>query len=574
VRRRTRALVLALAVMLVAAFPVAGWADHDTRETTPNIIPRGEALQASGPGAFENIHSDIAFWGDRAYQGNFNGFRIVDISDPDAPTQVFDYGDCNGGQGDIVVWEDLLIRTWDAPAPGTTNCGGAPVPAGFEGLHFFDISDELNPVLIHEVEITDDTAATGGPGGGPVPGTATVFPNPTPPPTNITVNTGCGSHTATLVPDEANGRLLVYNSGSNSRCLGIDIIEVPLADPTTATWLRRERMGRQCHDTGVILGDVLRAACAGGNGFSVASMDPADGGSLTNPIHLYSHPVQDVTIGHSAAFTWDGEHVIFGHEPGGGVAAACQEDDLDTQRMFRSYDTDTGAFQGRWLLPRAQGPTENCTLHNYNFIPTTEGSDLLVAGHYQAGTWVTDFTDVSNGTALDATTVGFSDPDPIDPNNLVLSGAWSTYWYNGFMYETHITKGLFVFEFDDPRTDGAIEFDFLNPQTQMETIGANIDSASRTNLKHSNKPHRFSGRVKSDDDRCVAGRDVVVRKVRPGRDRVVASDTTNGRGQWSDRHDRGGAGRYYAVVRRDTVQDGIDTINCLRGRSGTKRFGR
>src|SRR5665809_45999 len=62
VRRRTRGLVLALTMLLLAGFPVASWADHDTRETTPNIVPRGEALQASGPGPFTNIHSDIAFW--------------------------------------------------------------------------------------------------------------------------------------------------------------------------------------------------------------------------------------------------------------------------------------------------------------------------------------------------------------------------------------------------------------------------------------------------------------------------------------------------------------------------------
>ncbi|MGH2751098.1 MAG: hypothetical protein ACRDK3_09545 [Actinomycetota bacterium] len=257
-----------------------------------------------------------------------------------------------------------------------------------------------------------------------------------------------------------------------------------------------------------------------------------------------------------------------------GVAAECEEDDLDTQRMFRMYDTDTGSFQGRWLLPRAQSSVENCTLHNYNFIPTTEGSDLLVSGNYQAGTWVTDFTDVSDGMTLDGTTVGFSDPDPLDPNNLTLGGAWSTYWYNGFMYETDITKGLFVFELDDPRTDGAVEFDFLNPQTQMDTIGQVINSESRTNLKHTNRPHRFKGTVKSEDDRCVADREVDVKKQRPGRDRIVASDITNAGGKWSAKHDKGGEGHYYAVVRNATLQDGIDTINCLAGRSATKHFAR
>src|SRR6266516_3994026 len=30
-------------------------------------------------------NSDIAFWGNLAYQGNYAGFRVIDISDPSAP---------------------------------------------------------------------------------------------------------------------------------------------------------------------------------------------------------------------------------------------------------------------------------------------------------------------------------------------------------------------------------------------------------------------------------------------------------------------------------------------------------
>lgn len=78
--------------------------------------------------------------------------------------------------------------------------------------------------------------------------------------------TACGSHTASLAPDLANNRLLIYNSGSSSNCPGIDIVEVPLDNPAGATWLRREQTGRSCHDTAILLGRMPRAACAGGDG--------------------------------------------------------------------------------------------------------------------------------------------------------------------------------------------------------------------------------------------------------------------------------------------------------------------
>ena len=52
-----------------------------------------------------------------------------------------------------------------------------------------------------------------------------------------------------------------------------------------------------------------------------------------------------------------------------------------------------------------------------------------------------------------------------------LGGAWSTYWYNNFVFESEITKGLNVFRVSDPRLAGARVLGHLNPQTQEFTIG-------------------------------------------------------------------------------------------------------
>jgi len=58
---------------------------------------------------------------------------------------------------------------------------------------------------------------------------------------------------------------------------------------------------------------------------------------------------------------------------------------------------------------------------------------VAVSGNYQAGTWVTDFTDPANPV-----TVAWSDPPPLVPTQL--GGAWSSYWYNNFVFESEITK--------------------------------------------------------------------------------------------------------------------------------------
>ena len=559
-KHRTRWLVLCVALLTSAllALPTAGLAEHDNREFFGPISDLGHSPFASGPGPFDNINSDLAFWGNTAYQGNFNGFRIIDLGDGANPDAGIRYDQCNGGQGDVMIWDDLLIRTWDSPAGATAVCGEMedpenpgtmiprPVPLGFEGLHFFDVSDPNDIELVHEVPLNQARMQ------------ADFGRN------------GCGSHTATLVPDQDTGRLFIYNGASNGNCPGTEIIEVFPDDVTESDFMRFENLGRSCHDIAVFLGEVKRGVCAGGNGFTVFRMDPNSNGngSIVNPQHIDSVAVNGVTIGHTATFTWDGSRFVFGHEPGGGTGAACEDQDPDRDRTFFYYNTDSVEKIGTWTMPRAQGADENCTLHNINFIPTTDGSDLLVSGNYQAGTWVTDWTDPARPTDL-----AFADPPSLTPGTLTLGGAWSTYWYNGFMYETEITRGLNVFSLDDPRADDAVEFDFLNPQTQMQSIGQNVVGESRINIKHTGKPHRFKGSVKSSEDACVAQRNVSIFKRRNNGSSVnVGNTTTNNTGNYSLRHNRGGAGRYYAVARRQIVTEGINTTDCLRAQSRTKTF--
>jgi hypothetical protein len=298
------------------------------------------------------------------------------------------------------------------------------------------------------------------------------------------------------VPDLENDRLLVYsNSSANTifggtvppdsppTCRGIDIIEVPLDDPADASYLRFEKTGHEddpldhlhsCHDTGVILGEANLVACAGtgsstgGNGVSVFSLDPADGGSKEDPMFMYHKTTGGISLGHSASFTWDGKVLIVGHEPGGGSGANCEATDNPLERTFFYLDARTGASLGQFTLPRPQTNVENCTTHNYNVVPTTKRY-VMVSGNYQSGISVIDFTDPTA-----ATEVAYADPAPlVDPNppvGIELGGDWSTYWYNGFIYESDITRGLLVWNLSDKTVAGARKLDRLNPQTQEFTL--------------------------------------------------------------------------------------------------------
>jgi hypothetical protein len=405
-------------------------------------------------GSLSLANSDVAFQGGTAYQGTFPGFRIINIDDPTKPREIINYTDCRhpSGQGDVVVYGQILTRSWDSAStngmpPGGWPCGDSTVEAGQEGLHVFDVSNPRRPAVKAFIDLP------------------------------------CGSHTATGVPDPENGRLIVYSTPSNGNCDGIDIIDIPLRNPSAATYHHFEPSADliACHDTGVILGDVLRAACAGGQGFAVWSLDPAEGGSKLDPKLLYTKNMKvelglNINTGHSAGFSNDGETLIFGHEPSGGVQARCQATgtqlgdptypvQTDDMKSLFFFNTETGALKGQWTLPRPQEATENCTIHNYNVVPTAQ-RDVLVHGSYQSGISVVDFTNLS-----DIREVGYADPKPISDTTLTVGGDWSSHYYNGRIYESDITRGLLAWQFAGSEIGGAQRLSRLNPQTQEFTTG-------------------------------------------------------------------------------------------------------
>ena len=426
----------------------------DAHPHTKNVHEMGSSPNPatfSVPDGQRIVSSDIAFQGKIAYQGNYNGFRVIDISAPGNPKLIAST-ECNGDQGDVVVWDNILVRTWNTKRSVDRACGGTIVPAGFEGIHVWDIGDPANPALVGSLELP------------------------------------CGSHTATAAGVD-DGDLIVYSNNSSSSGCGVgldragqdalgdfmDIIAVPLADPASVSLIGRVPLAGPadplvrtgCHDAAVILGDVNMAACASADTINVWDIsDPR------NPAPLIT--INEPGVGssdsngrwHSAAFTWDGEVIVAGWEPGGGGAGECEATDPDIDKTLFFYDADTGAKLGQWVLERAQGADENCTMHNYNVVPLRSGDYLVVSGNYQAGTWAVDFTDPANPQS-----VGWADPESLGPGPFCggecqIGGSWSTYWYNGFMYESDITRGLQIYGLSDRARAGAIRLQRLNPQTQ------------------------------------------------------------------------------------------------------------
>ena len=118
--------------------------------TSRNMKLLGFSERRVAPNDFNRFNTDLAFWGDKAYQGQFNGFRILDVDNPRRPRELLNYEGCgsgaNGGQGDVVVWGSVLVRAWDVNAGAeSVRATARSCPPGFEGMHVFDVSDTQQP---------------------------------------------------------------------------------------------------------------------------------------------------------------------------------------------------------------------------------------------------------------------------------------------------------------------------------------------------------------------------------------------------------------------------------------------
>jgi hypothetical protein len=494
-RRFLKLALPAVALLALATSPltVAGAPRDDLAEKphSKNMHLIGTSLRAgavfgpppAGPGdvAWDTRNTDLAFWGDRVIQGRYDGFRVIDIKSPGNPRELAKFT-CISPQGDVGVWGNLVFRSVDSgqitdqcttdrtqnlSSTNAAHCAPVSTPCiGYEGIQIFDISNLSNIKLIRSVPLD------------------------------------CGSHTHTVVPDLANNRVLLYNSVSGTsnqtgtskygnKCAEpfgrFDIVSVPLNAPQTASVIGAADLqvaGKEeqhaCHDIGVILGSVNKAACAGSPNAVVLDIS-----NKAAPKAIMATTSPTVTSFHSAVFSVDGDTLILGWEPGGGTAPRCMatgtplnaaqtQFQTDEMKTIFFHDAVTGALLGRHVLPRPQSQYENCTIHNYNVVPLAR-RDVLVHGSYQSGIGVVDFTDLNNAYEF-----AWMDPLPLDPPTATTPGGrtnfrggdWSSFWYNGRIYESDTRRGLYIYDVSARELAGAgrYKLDYLNPQTQHFSI--------------------------------------------------------------------------------------------------------
>jgi hypothetical protein len=464
----------------------------------------------AAPGQYGSTNSDLAFSGNHLFVGNYNGINFYDIDSP-AKTKLRASLVCPGGQGDVSVYGHLLFMSAEA-VNGRTDCGtqGIPLPAGyvppappppppapkpgeaparvrrpppppspdrFRGVRIFDISDVANPKQVAAVQ-------------------------------------SCrGSHTHSLLIDPKDkDNVYIYISGTgavrqseelegcsgaepaadpNTALFRIDIIKVPLAHPEQAKIVSSPRIfadaqtgainglwkggnhgentqttsgTNQCHDITIYSAMGLAAGACSGNGILLDISNPV------NPVRIDAVSDPNYAFWHSANFNNAGTTVLFTDEWGGGGQPRCRSTDpmiwgADAIFSLKNRKLTLASY---YKMPAPQTEFENCVAHNGSLVPIP-GRDILVQSWYQGGISVVDFTDASHPFEI-----AFFDRGPIDGSKRAMGGQWSTYWYNGYIYGSEISRGVDVLRLvpnkfiTQNEIDAAnqVHFDELNVQNQ------------------------------------------------------------------------------------------------------------
>ncbi len=203
------------------------------------ILDAGEAVwnlrvvsTTQTPADFVGVtNSDLAFTGNYAIQGNYNGIQVWDISNPARPTLVVGHV-CPASQSDVSVYENLLFVSGEGRG-GRLDCGTEPPREAvshdrLRGIRIFDITNIKEPVYIGNVQTCRGSH------------THTVLKDPNDD-ENVYIYVS-GSSSVRPAEELAGCSGLAPDEDPNTALFRIEVIRVPLAHPEQAAIVNSPRI--------------------------------------------------------------------------------------------------------------------------------------------------------------------------------------------------------------------------------------------------------------------------------------------------------------------------------------------
>ena len=272
----------------------------------------------------------------------------------------------------------------------------------------------------------------------------------------------------------------------------------------------------QCHDITLYPEIGLAGGACEGYGLLLDITDPL------NPTRLDAVADSNFAYWHSATFSNDGSKILFTDEWGGGGGPKCRETDpmeWGANAYFTIDEEKKMHFKGYYKLPAPQTSEENCVAHNGSLIPVP-GRDIFVQSWYQGGISITDWTDPSN-----VIEIAYHDRGPVSAEQFEMGGSWSVYWYNGYIYNSEIARGLDVFELvpsefltaNEIAAANTVQMEYLNAQQQPTYTWPPSFALARAHVDQLERKQAMSAeeiaalRAEIDDAEAQGSQDIVLR---------------------------------------------------------------
>jgi len=237
----------------------------------------------------------------------------------------------------------------------------------------------------------------------------------------------------------------------------------------------------QCHDITLYPAMGLGGGACEGYGLLLDIRDPV------HPKRIAAVSDSNFSYWHSATFNNDASKILFSDEWGGGGQPKCRKTDKrewGADAIFTIAQRQQLQFQSYYKLPAPQTAEENCVAHNGSLIPIP-GRDVMVQSWYQGGISVFDWID-----PMHPREIAFFDRGPVDSTRMASGGYWSSYWYNGVIVGSEISRGLDIFELlpsgfiSQNEIDAAksVHLDYFNTQGQVKLVWPKSYSLARAYL--------------------------------------------------------------------------------------------
>jgi hypothetical protein len=445
----------------------------------------GDLLFVSGEGFEGRLDCGTEAPRERVSDMRLRGIRIFDISDVRSPRYVGNVQTCRGSHT-----HTLLEDPEDAEHVYIYVSGSAPVRPAEELPGCVNVLSEDDPeTALFRIEVI--RVPLDAPHEAEIVSSPRIFAGLVEPPTHGLAPTELAAIEEArargmfildypdgpqVLPPEAASMLLDtlvarrggtgHPTAADSAALR-DYLSQVVAEQVQRTAGRPSHGPTQCHDITVFPAMGIAGGACEGYGFLIDIRDPV------NPRRIDAVSDENFAYWHSATFDNDGTKILFTDEWGGGGSAYCRATDPREWGANAIFSIEGGAmrFRSYYKLPAAQPDNEVCVAHNGSLIPIP-GRDVMVQAWYSGGISVFDWTDPENPVEI-----AYHDRGAVG-ERARMAGPWSSYWYNGLIVSSEISRGLDVFELapspllSQNEIDAAatVRLDHFNPQSQPRFV--------------------------------------------------------------------------------------------------------